>query len=180
MIRGNVWRQKSLLSSLCWAGLDRVRTTHVNAHPTRRSFGWIVMKWIQTPICWGDFCTLWLCRNFCFLRPRCLCQTLLFPAFSQGTGSLVCLIHPGINPAWREACSWHSPSHLSGQVIPLGMKADRTCGAYACQSCWSQPWQSREYSQWKGMAVSWCWASSACFRLSRVDANRGLLMKCFM
>lgn len=176
-------------------GLGRLRTTlESTLRDTHEgALGWIVIQWVQTSrLLLGWFLCPLAVQELLLSRPWCLCQTMLLPVSSHRTGSLVCVIHPGINPVWREPCSWHSPSQLSEQVIPLAMKANSICGACPSQSCWSQPWQSRDlagklpvsagqgYSQWKGMAVSLCWASSACFRFSRVDANRGLLMKCFM
>lgn len=111
---------------LCRAGQGE---NHNGIYP-EGVLGWIVIPWIKHPgFCWGDSCVLWLWRNF--LRP------LLFPAFSNGTGSQELIQHKE-NPTPDTL-----QSQFSEQVIPLGMKANRICGACPSQSCRSQPWQSR-------------------------------------
>lgn len=136
----------------------------------------------------------WLHRNFWFWEPdvyiRPLCSLLVPTELA-----VLSIWHTNglIQSEENPTTNLSQVSHQS-KLFFLGMKANGMCGAcLSPKAARSSPGRAetlrgrslrvlvgRGYSRWKGMAVSFCCASSACFRFSSVDANKGLLIKCFI
>lgn len=133
----------------------------------------------------------WSGRNFWFsaadvcIRPLC---SFPFPTefvviYIWYSNDLVrCTENP---TPFKLAIKTSSPFGNESELYVWYMSFSRGCylnfwGAETLQG--SSPCVSagRGYSRWNGMAVSLCCASSTCFRFSNVDANKGLLIKCFI
>lgn len=137
-------------------------------------------------------CFHWQYRNFWFGEPAVRIRPLhslpspseLAALFSWHTNNLVPREETPnrnlIQVSHQNELSWEwkqtarvVQALLQRLLLPV-LGEQRLCGKAPCAlASWG-------YSRWKGMAVSLCCASSACFKLSNVDANKGLLMKCFI